>query len=95
MPIYEFEHVQFGTRSFKCSVARYNRLRRLLQRYGWERIFTAPSTITETGGVHGPADRFARDHAGAKLEHLYDSQRELKRQTGQNHGPFVIKDWQV
>ena len=95
VPVYEFEHSKHGCREFRCSVARYNRLSRILSRFGWARVYSAPSTITETGGVHGPADRLHRDTTGAKLEHLYNSQRETQRETGNKHGPFRIKDWQL
>lgn len=58
-------------------------------------VYYEQYTITETGGVKGPTDRLHRDSTGAKLEHLYNSQRETQRETGDTHGLFKIKDYNL
>lgn len=54
----------------------------------------AAYTITETGGVNGPADRNRRTSTGEKLEQLRKTSVETKRQTGKVSGPFQIRDWE-
>lgn len=51
------------------------------------------TTPYSRGKVFGPQDRLVRDMIGEKLHTLWKHSVEAKRQTGQESGPFDIRDW--
>lgn len=57
-------------------------------------VYLEQSTITETGAVAGARDRSRRDHMGEKLNMLRKSSVATKRETGQESGPFRVRDWE-
>lgn len=56
-------------------------------------VYVDQHAITSVGSVKGKADRFRRNHAGEKLNDLWQSSREVYRESGEQSGPFEIKDW--
>lgn len=50
-------------------------------------------TGADHGKVYGPNDRLRRDQIGEKLEQIRLNSLRIKRESGQESGPFQIKDW--
>lgn len=57
-------------------------------------VYLEQSTITETGAVAGARDRSRRNHMGEKLDMLRKSSVATMRETGQESGPFKVRDWE-
>jgi hypothetical protein len=66
---------------------------RQMPKFAISRIRTHPAMANSKGKVLGPQDRLYRDMVGEKLHRLWKNSVEARRQTGQQSGPFQIKDW--
>jgi hypothetical protein len=66
---------------------------RNLPKFEVSRIRTHPAMANSKGKVRGPQDRLYRDEVGEKLYRLWKQSVEVRRETGKESGPFVLKDW--